>query len=80
MNAANRKKLETIANEMSGLLAQVHEIRDEEQEKFDNLPEGFQASEKGEAMETIASNLDEAANELESATTTLDDISQGGEG
>ena len=38
----------------------VEEIRDEEQEKFDNLSEGLQASEKGQTLEATVSALDEA--------------------
>ena len=36
------------------------EMRDEEQEKFDNLSEGLQASEKGQNIESAVNYLDEA--------------------
>ncbi len=43
------------------------EVRDEEREAYENLPEGIQYSERGEAME-------ENADQLEEVTSTLDDI------
>lgn len=51
--------LENIKND-------VESIRDEEQDKFDNLTEGLQQSEKGQAIEA-------AVTELESAQQALDE-------
>lgn len=44
----------------------LEEIKDAEQEAFDNMPESFQQGEKGEAMELAISGLDAAISELES--------------
>lgn len=43
----------------------VEGVRDEEQECFDNLTEGLQASERGQKMEETASTLDDICNDLE---------------
>jgi hypothetical protein len=51
---------------------EVEPLADEEQEKFDNLPEGLQNSEKGQAMEEAASALESAVSELESAVDSID--------
>ena len=58
----------------------LEEVRDEEQDAFDNLPEGLQYSERGEMMEEAVDNLDEAIDylvdvlsSLESVETTADD-------
>ena len=43
----------------------IEELRDEEQEKFDNLSEGLQQSERGQAIEAAVSALDEAMSAIE---------------
>lgn len=67
--------LDRIA-EAKGILEDVWNdlefIKDEEQEKFDNLSEGLQASEMGQRLEESASSLDNAYSELESAMDGLD--------
>lgn len=48
-------------------LSNVQEIRDEEQDKFDNLPEGLQASGKGDDIQSAIDALDSAVTDLEAA-------------
>ena len=47
-------------------------VRDEEQEAFDNLPESFQCSERGEAMEEYIYTMEEVLEALD--TDSLLDI------
>lgn len=68
MNQAQRKIVADKLQQLIGLKEQIEAIgselrtlADEEQEKFDNMPEGLQASENGQAIETAAQALDEAA-------------------
>jgi hypothetical protein len=49
----------------------IENIRDAEQECFDNLTEGLQAAERGQTMEQTASTLDDIASELD---IDIDDI------
>lgn len=72
MNNARRKRiqevvksLEEIRDQIEALRNDVEDIKDEEQECFDNLPEGLQGSERGQAMETNAETLDETVANLE---------------
>lgn len=51
----------------------LEEMKDEEESKFDNMPEGIQESERGEAMQEAIDKLDEIINTLESITDDLDD-------
>ena len=67
MNKATRKVLsglmadaEKITSMIEDLKSQLETIRDEEQGKFDNMPEGLQEGDKGEAM-TSAIEAIEAA-------------------
>lgn len=38
----------------------IDEVRDDEQESYDNLPESFQEGESGEKMQLVIDTLDEA--------------------
>ena len=42
-------------------------MRDEEEEKFDNLPEGLQKSKRGEAMQEAIEQLETACDNLDEA-------------
>lgn len=72
MNVERRKQL----NLAIGLLEQMEALRDEaveiitnakdeEQEAFDNMPEGLQGAERGQNMETAISQMEEVIAELD---------------
>lgn len=68
MNAADRKQVSTLVSQLEDMQAKFDYIRSElrdladaEQNKFDNMNEGLQASEQGQQIEEAASNLSEAA-------------------
>jgi len=74
MNAANRKQLADLVTKLEALKAsaedlgnELRDLADAEQEKFENLAEGLQSSEQGEALESAASYLGEGADALEDA-------------
>lgn len=67
MNKARRAALEKLYVKISALRAEAEEIRDEEQEAFDNMPESFQESERGEAAQNAIENLDALVSSLEEA-------------
>lgn len=73
----------TLKDEAETLHAAIEAVRDEEQEAFDGMPEGLQASDRGQASEQAISNLDSALDTLaelseadidfEQALSNLDD-------
>lgn len=71
MNQERRKRL----NEAMGLLDRASDIVDgvlsDEQYAYDNLPENFQDSEQGDAMEDALDCLDSARSELDSAVSYI---------
>lgn len=77
MNNKRRKAIEQIAVKLEDLKTEFEFLRDEEQEAFDNLPEGIQASERGEAMETIIYNMEEVLENLESALDGMNELEEG---
>jgi hypothetical protein len=93
MNKARRAQLNTaidqiealklVAQDLMGKLAEARElvgqIRDDEQESFDNMPEGLQAGERGTDMENTISEIESVDSDLESLhdaieTTDFDDL------
>lgn len=60
--------------DLTALMELVEEIRDEEQEKFDNLPESVQDGERGERMSEIIDALDNVATTLEEANDYINEL------
>ena len=65
MNKQQRKKLSDMLDEIAGYVSTLEEMAEEEQEKYDNLPEGLQDSERGQAIQEAADNLQQAADDLQ---------------
>ncbi|MNR68597.1 hypothetical protein D3C85_1932520 [compost metagenome] len=57
--------------------AELEAIRDEEQDAFDNMPEGLQQSERGEASEEAIRLIDDALESIETATENIDEVAGG---
>jgi methyl-accepting chemotaxis protein len=53
-------KLEQLKNDAEEIQSAIVELRDEEQDAFDNLPESIQGTERGERMEEAVDKLDDA--------------------
>lgn len=73
MNAKRRNAIESVINELierfeeikAEAIDQLSEIRDEEQEAYDNLPETLQYSERGENMQDCIDALEYFMSDLE---------------
>lgn len=60
MNNARRKKLNTILEQLVEIHAALEEVKDEEQDYFDNIPENLRNSERYEKAENAVAALDDA--------------------
>ena len=58
MNAAGRKVIKEMIEQLTEMSGTLEEVAVEEREKYDNMPEGLQMSEKGEALERSAEALE----------------------
>lgn len=76
MNNERRKRLAEAQALLADAAQIISEVQADEQDAFDNLPEGLQASERGERMEEIANALEEATNEIDNIVETLNDCSE----
>lgn len=74
MNKDRRKRIAEIHAKMTELRDMLEEILEEEQEAFDNMPESLQSSERGENMETVIYNLEEALETFASACEEVEEI------
>jgi hypothetical protein len=57
MNKQRRNALSAIEKKIDELVSELYDIKDEEQDAFDNLPEGLQMSERGDLMQENIDNL-----------------------
>lgn len=74
MNKTKRNRLEKIQAQIESLIYEIDEIRDEEDEAYNNLPEGIQDSEKGEDMYDNISDLEEISMSLCDVTEIIQNI------
>lgn len=76
MNNSRRKQLSAILSVLEDMNTRIEEIKDEEQDCFDNMPEGLQGSEKGEKAENAISALEDVISSLEEAISRLQDAQE----
>lgn len=74
MNQDRRNRLEKIQGLIDDAMAQLEQIREEEQEAFDNMPESFQDGERGETMQEHISNMEDAESSLDDVKSTIDEV------
>jgi len=66
MNQQRRKAINEILSNLEAQSELLAELLAEEQEAYDNMPEGLQMSEKGESMESGIQVLEDVHSTLES--------------
>jgi len=75
MNNQQRVRLAKLSAEIAEALDnaanELEELASEEADKYDNMPEGLQCSEKAEALEQAVSNLEQAASDCRDALDTI---------
>lgn len=74
MNKERRKRIEDVIAKLQNLQEEVACIASDEREAFENLPEGLQYSERGEAMEENADNLESAYDSLDAVISDIQDV------
>jgi len=74
MNNERRKILKEISALVCDARLRLEDLRDEEQNAFDNLPEGLQSSERGDYMLECIEQMEEAGGQLEEAQSVIDGL------
>lgn len=68
----NKNYVDRVLEILSNLT--IENVRDEEQEAFDNMPEGLQGSDRGCQMEENIEELDNVVDKIDEITDMLIDI------
>ena len=74
MNKERRKSIEQIVDKINEIKADLTWIRNDEEEAYDNLPEGIQSSERGDSMQEAIEAMDDADGALQEAVDYLEEI------
>lgn len=74
MNKQRRKKISEIIEKLEDIVVELEELASEERDAYDNLPESIQYSERGEAMDAAADELDEVSGEVTDLSERLEEI------
>ncbi len=75
INAARRKEIERAIDLLYQAKEIIENVRDDEQDAYDNMPESLQYSERGERMSENVDALDNAADyDIEDIITNLNEI------
>ena len=77
MNAQTRRQISKLIETLDSVKSDLENFNEEEQEKYCNMPEGLQESERGEAMSEAIENLESAVSSIEEAMDYLNNITEG---
>jgi hypothetical protein len=76
MNEARRKRIRAACEALRILKLEIEGIQSEEQDAFDNIPESLQDTQKAQASDAAAQELESAADTIEETITALEEITQ----
>lgn len=74
MNKQRRKRLAEAFNKIAEVMEILKEVKSEEEESYENLPDNFRDGERGEEMQNYIEMLDEANNYLDDANSVIEQI------
>lgn len=74
MNNIRRKEIKKIIAAIATAREDLDRVLEDEQNAYDNLPEGFQGSERGENMEEAIDVMEECMNSLNEVTDELEEL------
>lgn len=74
MNKQRRKRLTEAFNKIAEAMEILEEVKGEEEENYENLPDNFRDGERGEEMQNYIEMLEEANNYLNDANSVIEQI------
>lgn len=72
MNAKDRKLVSEWSDKLYKIKSEIEAMKEEQEERFDNMPEGLQDSERADEMLDAIDNLDSAVSSIEEAVEYLE--------
>lgn len=76
MNKDRRQQLRDVKDSLDEAISLLNDIKDEEQDAFDNLPENFQESKRATRMTEAIDAIDEAISSIEEAQNSIDEAAK----
>lgn len=73
MNNERRKRINDLISSLEATIDEIQTLAGEERDAFEAMPEGLQASERGQASEAAADALDSAMSCAEDAKVYLEE-------
>ena len=77
MNKARRKALDEVLATLESAREMLENVKDEEQEAYDNLPESLQATDRGQGMEVAIGFLEDAMDYVDNAVESCSSAQEG---
>lgn len=74
MTETNKGILDNCRTAIQQAYDTLNEVRDEEDEAYENLPESLQDGDRGDAMQEAIDTLDDAISSLDDVIGFLDDL------
>lgn len=74
MNRERRRKLNKIFDSLKEAIDVLEEVKREEEESLENLPDNFRYGERGEEMQNYIDMIDETTEYLEDAQSVIEQI------
>lgn len=74
MNKSRRAEIQKVIDALQELEAKIEELRDEEWEYYDNMPESIQSGEKGDAVTECVDTMDYAISSIQDAVSNLEEV------
>lgn len=73
MNKQRRKALADIQERIEKIKTDLEALREEEEEYLENMPEGIQESERGDAAQTAIDNMEYVEQSLDEALSSIEE-------
>lgn len=74
MNKQRRSRLQKVIDQLENLKLEVASICEEEQEAYDNMPEGLQEAERGQQIYDNISNLEDRESDFDDLIDNLQEV------
>lgn len=74
MNRQRRKRLTEALEKVSEAMEILEEVKSEEEDSYENLPDNFRDGDRGEEMQGYIEMPEEAYNYLDDANSVIDQI------
>ena len=74
MNNTKRREIRKLASQLETIKELAEQLRDDEQEKLDNMPPSLAEGTAGEGMSEAIENLNSAVDSIEDAVSSLEEV------